>query len=735
MELKLNGSVENIVYKNADTGFCVLDLAAGGELITVVGDLADVNEGETLTVYGEYVTHPSFGPQFKCSAAERVLPRTAAAIQKYLSNRAIPGIGPVTAGRIVEAFGDRTLEVMARTPAELAKIKGISREKAKEIGEAFSKIYGMRETISRFAAVGLDTSDSIALYKAFGAVAPDVVADNPYLLCGHPLYKEWQVADTMAINSGIKPDSGNRIQAGYVYVLRHNLENGHTCIPAEKLIDVTASFLEIDRDAAEITLYEIEKNGIIMISDIDGEPRVFLYDCYYNEKYTSERIRLLCQLDFEAAEDAAAKLDDFEKKNGITYAPYQREAIMAAMSKGIIVITGGPGTGKTTAVNAIIALSELEGCRVALAAPTGRAAKRMSELTGKQARTIHRLLEMDYNECGELKFVHNESNPLNCDLCVIDEMSMVDSALFCSLLKGLRPDCRLVLVGDNDQLPAVGAGSVLKDLIASGVAPTVELTTIFRQAAESLIVTNAHRIVGGDLPELDTTNRDFFFLPCEKEKGAELVASLVCRRLPKSYGYDPLSDIQVLTPTHKGLMGTLSLNDCLRETLNPKARDRKEIKVMGAILREGDKVMQVKNNYDIKYTRFDGESGIGVFNGDTGVISAIDFATETLLVEFDDRAVKYTFEQAKQLEAAYAVTVHKSQGSEYEAVVLALSDVSRKLCYRNLLYTAVTRARRLLVVVGDRTMVEAMVANDRRAGRFTGLAEFMKRTDGFELLK
>ena len=735
MDLRLSGTVEDITYKNTESGFCVLDLDAGGELVTVVGELADVCEGETLTVYGEYVTHPTYGPQFKCTAAERVLPRTASAILKYLSGRAIPGIGPVIAKRIVEMFGDSTLEVMAKTPMELAKVRGISTERAKEVGAAFSRIYGMREVITRLSAVGLDTSDAIALYRAFGAVAPDVIGDNPYLLCGRPLYKEWELADGMARSAGMAADAADRITAGYVYVLRHNLQNGHTCIPAEKLINVVANFLQIDRDRAEIALYDIAGTGVLRIAPLSGGDFVFLSDCYYNEKYISERIRLLGQLDFEPPEQIDRLIDDFQTEAGITYAPYQREAIAAALGSGAVIITGGPGTGKTTTVNGIIALCEQQGDRVGLAAPTGRAAKRMSELTGKKARTIHRLLEVDHQAGDELRFIHNEDNPLNFDVCVVDEMSMVDSALFCSLLKGLRPQCRLVLVGDNDQLPAVGAGCVLKDMIESGAVHTVELSTIFRQAAESLIVTNAHRIVGGDLPELDSRDRDFFFLPCEKEKAAELVASLACRRLPKSYGLDPLTGIQVLTPTRIGLLGTQSLNDAIRAVQNPKREGRNEIRVMGATLREGDKVMQVKNNYDIAYTRFDGEQGMGVFNGDIGVITDIRYSDETLMVEFDDRKVEYTFEQAKQLEAAYAITVHKSQGSEYDAVILALGDVSRRLCYRNLLYTAVTRARRILVIVGDRSVIEGMVANGRRSGRYTGLRDFLGQNGPFELLR
>ena len=455
----------------------------------------------------------------------------------------------------------------------------------------------------------------------------------------------------------------------------------------------------------------------------------FLRDLYEAENYIAERLRGLVSTRYFADDDAAERIDRFQKKTGIEYEPQQREAIIAALSSGAVVITGGPGTGKTTTVNAILALCEERGDRVALCAPTGRAAKRMTELTGKEARTIHRLLEVGYGSRENIRFIHNEENPLKYDVVIIDEMSMVDSQLFCSLLKGLKPWCRLVLVGDDHQLPSVGAGNVLKDIIASGVCETIELEKIFRQAAESLIVVNAHAIVEGSAPDLKRRDKDFFFLDTEKENMPELITDLVFRRLPKSYGLDPLDDIQVITPSRLGLSGTGTLNESLRDRLNPASPDKREVKTGSATIREGDKVMQTRNNYDIEWTRDDGEEGVGVFNGDIGIVREVDARNGMISIRFDDRTARYDLDQARQLEEAYAITVHKSQGSEFPAVILAVGDTPRKLCYRNLLYTAVTRARSLLIIAGSEDIISLMVNNDRKMFRYTGLTELLRKQD------
>lgn len=722
---KITGTIESIVYKNDETGFAVLDLAVEDELVTVVGEFFAVAAGEEMTVWGEYTTHPSFGLQFKASAAERILPSSATAIFKYLSGNAISGVGPVTARRMVDAFGDETLDVIAQQPEKLTAIKGISQKKAREINAEFRKIYGVREIIAQLSALGLETPDALMLYRAFSDITVDILKDNPYILCGYPLYKEFGIADELAGTFGIEPGHINRIRAGIVYVLRHNLNNGHTCIPTERLIDTVYGFLEVARDEVEIALYDAVEDGMLGTAVVDGEERAFLSNMMAAERYIAERLQLLNSLEYHAVVDAKKQIDEFEKTNNIEYEELQRRAIEQSLTRGTVVITGGPGTGKTTTLNAIIALCEQNGDKVALAAPTGRAAKRLSELTGREAKTIHRLLEVEMHKDDVVKFVHDETDPLKCDVAVIDEMSMVDVQLFESLLRGLRPQCRLILVGDFNQLPSVGAGNILRDIIDSGECETVEFQKIFRQAAQSLIVVNAHSIVAGEMPDIEARDNDFFFLKTNKEQGAALVSSLVAARLPKAYKLDPFADIQVLTPSRMGMLGTTTLNEQLRQSLNPAREKVNEVRVMGQMFREGDRVMQIKNNYDIKWQKDGGEQGLGAFNGDIGIIETIHRPSQTIVVLFDDRRVTYTFEQARQLEPAYAVTVHKSQGSEFPAVVLALCDFSRKLCYRNLLYTAVTRAKNLLVVVGDEQIFEAMVYNDRKMLRYTGLQTFL----------
>ncbi|MEG2939456.1 MAG: AAA family ATPase, partial [Oscillospiraceae bacterium] len=490
-------------------------------------------------------------------------------------------------------------------------------------------------------------------------------------------------------------------------------------------IDTAFGFLDLARDSVEIALYDAVEDNLLRVAKIEGAERVFLNELMRAERYIAERLQLLNSLSYVDAENADEKINEFEKLNDIQYEAIQRKAIELSLTTGAVVITGGPGTGKTTTLNAIISLCEHGGDDVLLAAPTGRAAKRLSELTGREAKTIHRLLEVDYQSAETLKFVHDETNPLKGDVVVIDEMSMVDVNLFESLLRGIKPHCRLIMVGDFNQLPSVGAGNILRDIIDSGACETVEFQKIFRQAAKSLIVVNAHCIVDGQVPDIDTKDKDFFFLRTQKEQGAGLICDLVGARLPKAYKFNPFSDIQVLTPSRKGLLGTMNLNDELRARLNPQSKEKAEVRIMGQLFRVGDRIMQIKNNYDIKWEKDNGENGLGVFNGDIGLVSAVDRNTQIIVCLFDDRRVKYTFEQARQLESAYAVTVHKSQGSEFPCVVLGLADFSNKLAYRNLLYTAVTRARSLLVIVGEQAMLERMVENDRKMLRYTGLRAFL----------
>ena len=725
MDSKISGTVENIVYKNEERGFGVIDMDVNGELVTVAGSLFGVSVGEELNVYGEFVNHPTFGPQFKAGACERILPSSATAIYKYLSNGAISGIGPSLARRIVDAFSEKTLDVIAKRPEQLTNIKGISKEKAKKISEEFRKIYGVREVFAELSSVGLDMTDSLALYRVYGDATPELIKGNPYMICGYPVYKDFSEAEVLADKLGYDRGDANRLRAGLIYILRHNLNNGHTCIPSETLIDKAAGFLDIERDTVEIGLYEAVEEKKLFVENIDGVERTFLGDMIRGERFIAERLLYLKTIEYKKSVEAEEEIDQFEKRNNIKYESLQRQAIESSLTSGAVVITGGPGTGKTTALNAIISLCERNGDSVSLCAPTGRAAKRLSELTGREAKTIHRLLEMDYKGGDDLRFVHNEENPLKCDVVVIDEMSMTDVLLFESLLRGIKPYCRIIMVGDFNQLPSVGAGNVLRDIIESGACETVELQKIFRQAAKSLIVVNAHSIVNGEIPDIESRDRDFFFLRADRDNGAGLICDLISRRLPKSYKYNPFVDIQILSPSRIGALGTVTLNERVRARLNPKTEGKNEVKIMGNF-REGDRVMQTKNNYDIVWRKDGGEHGIGAFNGDIGTIEKIDKKAQRITCFFDDRTVDYTFEQAFQLEPAFAVTVHKSQGSEFPCVILSLCDFSRKLCYRNLLYTAVTRARELLIIVGDETVLEAMVMNDKKTLRFTGLGAFLK---------
>lgn len=726
---ELHGIVEDIVYQNSDTGYGVIEIDADGMAVTLVGDLAFVKVGEEIAAYGNYVTHPNYGVQFRCDAIERTLPTSATAIMKYLSNGAVTGIGPSTAKKLVKAFGTQTLEVMAREPEKLVEIKGISMEKAKAISSELAQMFGLKETIAEMTALGLSTDDALQLYKVYGLDTSDLVKDNPYLLCGFPVYKDFVFVDGIAEQNGIGDNDPRRIRAGLVNTLRHNAEKGHTCVPTEKLIDNTKEFLLCDRDAVEIELFAGVEEGFFG-HDAQGEyETTFLLDNYQAEKYIAERIRFLAQNEFISKVDADREIDQFEEKNGIIYEELQREAIAASLTSGVVVLTGGPGTGKTTTVNTILALCEKQGNKVALCAPTGRAAKRMSELTGKDAKTIHRLLEVDYGGKGQVKFVHNENNTLKYDLVIVDEMSMVDCQLFADLLKGLKPWCRLVLVGDSDQLPSVGAGNVLRDIISSGVCKTVALEKIFRQAAQSLIVVNAHTILEGRMPDLTKKDNDFFYLPCEKEDVPKLITDLVSRRLPKSYRFDPIEDIQVITPSKLGLSGTTVLNEHLREKLNPPAPNRAEIRMGPFSFREQDKVMVTRNAYEVPWTRDNGEVGAGMFNGDIGTILKVDKNRDTVYVKVDDRTAEFTFDQLGLLDHAYAITVHKSQGSEFPAVILAVGDTPRRLRYRNLLYTAITRAKRLLIIVGSDQVVQGMVENDGKLLRYTGLERFLLEND------
>ena len=732
--LELCGSVETVVYHNDKNQYTVLEMNAGNENVTVVGAFPFVSVGEELHVYGKWSSHPSFGDQFKAEAFERSRPATTAAMLKYLSSGAVKGIGPATARRIIETFGGKALEIIENEPERLAQIKGITREKALEINTELKRVYGIRELMAFLGAYGVRPEEAVLVWKQFGEGSVGCIQEDPYCLCGDGLDISFSIADSIAESMEKPRNDDGRVQAGVLYVLRHNLNNGHTCLPADKLCQAAQRLLGVELSDVQDALLLLCEHYQTVCVNFDGRDFIFLKKQYQSEEYISRRMQGMLQMPPQSICGAENMIADVERTQGIAYAEKQRDAIRAALDKGILILTGGPGTGKTTTLNAIIRILKEMGERVFLAAPTGRAAKRMSELTGEEAKTIHRMLQVDWDEQDNPVFTRNERNPLECDCLVIDELSMVDSYVFESVLRALPISCRLILVGDSDQLPSVGAGNVLGDLVASGLFPTVQLKEIFRQSMASLIVMNAHQIVEGKMPDLSRRDSDFFFMPdAEPEDAAKLIVSLCSQRLPKSYGYSSVSDIQVLCPGRKGELGTAELNKLLREAINPPAKNKTEVKINGTLFRLGDKVMQVRNDYNLPWTKEDDTSGEGVFNGDMGVVTEIDRPGGVLRVQIDDKEVLYDFEHASnELEPAYAVTVHKSQGNEFTAVVIPVLKPPMQLCYRNLLYTAVTRAKKLLILLGTRGTIEAMVENDRTTRRYTGLARFLARPEELE---
>ncbi|HIR60494.1 MAG TPA: ATP-dependent RecD-like DNA helicase [Candidatus Faecivivens stercoravium] len=729
--ISIEGTVSEVVYMSPETGFAVIEVETDEELLPVVGELYGVSEGEELRLTGSYSNHPKFGRQFKAMAYERRMPATAAAVRKFLSSGAVKGIGAVLASRIVDTFGDDTMTILEETPGRLTEVKGISPKKADAIIKELGQMFGMRSAMNFLSSYGLTPAEGVRAWKKWGPITVDVVKDNPYLLCDEEIGVEFKRADEIALSVGIEADSGKRLFGAASHVLRHNLKNGHTCLARQTVVQLVMRLTGVEEAAIEADIDQrIEEEELFSVQK--NREFLFLPSMYNAERYIAMRLSMMLQNRFFVSRNIDEMIDRTEAEKGIHYESLQREAIREALQKSMLILTGGPGTGKTTTLNAIIDLLEDEGLSIAIAAPTGRAAKRVSEVTGRDAKTIHRLLEVDFGSSEVTTFVHNEQHPLKADAVVIDEMSMVDTTLFESLLRGCRMGCKLILVGDSDQLPSVGPGNVLRDLIDSGCIPTVELKQVFRQAAESRIVTNAHRIVAGEYPDLKTKDNDFFFLRRQSAAAVlSTVTELVAKRLPASYGYSPLEDIQVLTPQRKGDLGVGALNESLQAALNPPQKGKREYKSTFATFREGDKVLQTRNNYDIEWKKpGTGEKGMGIYNGDIGIIQRIDLVGGTMEIDFDGRRCEYTLEMAPELDLAYAVTVHKSQGSEYSAVVLPIFGGYDKLYFRNLLYTAVTRARKLLIIVGSESRVYQMVDNNRKMLRYTGLKWFLRQEAG-----
>lgn len=728
-KIRISGVVSHVTFTNKENGFTVLELESGDELVTAVGVMPELNAGELLELSGYWDFHASFGRQFKVEMCERRMPASAGDILRYLSSGGVKGIGPKTAVKVVERFGEETFEVLENEPDRLAQIKGISLEKAKEISADFKKQFAVREIMIALERYGMTTAECVAAFRVFGARASDIITRNPYALCSEGVGFSFSRAETVAQALPSPPDKGYRLQAGVLHVMSHNLSNGHTCIPRDKLFAPCAELLSTNDDTVDITIDELVGSGRLVSRDINGREFLFLPYIYKAEKNAAEHIKQLLKFPPAGRPAPEKEVDRLEKQTGIKYGKRQREAIITAVEKGMLILTGGPGTGKTTTLNGILRFFEEDGLKVALAAPTGRAAKRMSEVTGRNAKTIHRLLEVEWDKNDRPQFSRNARNPLEANAVILDELSMVDITLFSSFLEALPIGCRLIMVGDSDQLPPVGAGNVLHDLISSGEIPVVELKEVFRQAMESLIVENAHRIVKGDAPILNVSDKDFFFIQNESPfLAAKTVTDLCTARLPKAYGYSPLDNIQVICPSRMGDSGTYNLNRMLQSALNPQDTAKAEITVAGTVFREGDKVMQTRNNYNIEWTSSDSE-GTGIFNGDIGMLRKIDMRTRTVDIMFDDRKAVFPFESLQELELAYAVTVHKSQGNEFDVVVMPVAGVPPRLAYRNLLYTGVTRAKKMLVLVGSKRQVCAMAANDKKARRYSALEHFLKETE------
>ena len=720
----LQGAVSAVVYQNYENGYAVLRLnLGGGQTVTVVGTIPLPAVGERLMVTGKWSNHASYGRQFEAEFLERLMPQTAMEILNYLSSRVIKGIGPRMAARIVERFGTETLAVMEREPERLAEVSGISREKARAIGEEFRLQVGLRQIMEFFALHHLSAELAVRTYKRYGDSTMELLYDDPYLLMDEELEAEFGAVDQFAIALGVAGDDPRRVEAGVLFELSYNLSGGHSFLPEDKLIAATARLLTVEEDTVRQAVARLLEVDRLNRERLAGITVIYLPQLYEAETETTRRLLEFAGNTFPAPRNLDKLIRSVANDSGINYSDQQVEAIREAATSGLLLITGGPGTGKTTILNGILELLGRMQLRCLLAAPTGRAAKRLSEVTGEDASTIHRLLEAGIDPAtGKMFFARDEENPLKCDAVIVDEMSMVDIQLLHSLLRAIPQGKRLILVGDPDQLPPVGPGFPFGDMLRSSVLPAVRLTEIFRQARQSLIVMNAHRVNQGEMPDLKCVTSDFFFMRRNNEEAlCSLIRDLCATRLPQKMGI-PADQIQVLSPTRKGAVGTVNLNRLLQAALNPPSPDKKERAFGDYLFREGDRVMQIRNNYDIMWKKTDGSMvGAGIFNGDVGLIQSIDTGSETLSVQFDDRVAEYDFTQLSELEPAYAMTVHKSQGSEYRAVVLTAWNGSPYLLSRSILYTAITRARELLVIVGREETVGIMVENARKNRRYSGL--------------
>lgn len=721
-ELQLiEGTVSSLIYQNEENGYTILRLDLGEEELTVVGPMPGVSPGEYLSIRGSWVRHPTYGRQFKAEIVERRLPQGLKEVFHYLASGAVKGVGKATARALIEEFGEDALTIIGEHPEELTKIRGISPKRAMSISASFQQQMGMRLLVEFLGQHNLPMELAAPLYRSYGSAALEALKNDPYLLVGEGFGVEFSLADQLALDLGLPGDDPLRLEAGLIFELTHNLNNGHTFLPRGKLLAASGQLLDIPTEELEEALERLALKGQVVEDRVAGEDAVYLPDLYEAELLVTQRVREMQDSDLLPPERLNDVIDRIQRQQGIRYAPQQRQAVELAARNQMMLLTGGPGTGKTTSLRGVLALFDTMGLETALAAPTGRAAKRLSELCGAEASTIHRLLETGFDpQSGQQVFTHDRDDPLAADAVIVDETSMVDLPLMAALMDALRPECRLVLVGDPDQLPSVGPGCLFADLIRSGAVPTVRLTEVFRQAAQSAIIRNAHTVNRGELPDLRANDSDFFFLARrDSQMAVDTIVDLCRRRLPERMGI-PADQIQVLSPTRRRGTGTANLNQALQAALNPPAEGKGERRFGDWIFRAGDRVMQVKNNYDILW-REQGTSnaGMGMFNGDIGVIRAID--GDCITVDFDGKVVEYAPDMLNELEPAFAVTVHKAQGSEYRAVILAALDGAPMLMTRGVLYTAITRARELLIIVGDDGVVAGMIGNNRQTRRYSGL--------------
>lgn len=720
---EINGTVSSVIFRNDENGYAVVRmLTENGETTTAVGCLPYIAPGESISAEGAWVTHSQHGRQFKIEQCNRVMPSSADAIYEYLAGGTVKGIGPATAAMIVDRFGERALDVLEMQPEKLAEIKGIGASKAKEISAGFKKQAGVRRLTEFLCSYGIQPLFALRLFKFYGDSALEIIYENPYILSSPHIGASFAEADGLALELGIDGDSANRVCAAVIFELMHNSGNGHCFIPRNKLIPATSQLIGVAPDKVEAAIDRLGDTGDIRCDTVAGLEACYLAKLYEDESYTAARLKAMSKRKFRSPFNVDGFIERLENANGIRYAPMQKEAIELAIKNQMLLITGGPGTGKTTILKGILSLYDELGLDTFLAAPTGRAAKRMTELSGREAATIHRLLGAKMSEDGEtVVFTKDEEDKLSCDALIIDECSMVDITLMKAILSAVKPECRMLLVGDADQLPSVGPGNVFSDIIRSGIVPTVRLTEIFRQKGGSRIVSNAHMINRGEHPDFEANTGDFFRLKrLQGGSAVDTIVELCSRRLPDNMKI-PSNQIQVLSPSRKGETGTANLNKRLQAALNPPDEGKKEKLFGDVVFREGDRVIQIKNNYDIIWKSRSGQAGAGIYNGDIGVITEIDTASEMICVDYEDRLAYYGFEMLNELEHAWALTVHKSQGSEYRAVVLALNPGVQMLLTRGVLYTAVTRAKELLIMVGDDAVAHRMIENHKQSRRYSAL--------------